>query len=125
MTRACAEQIEAPRIQRHVVAGKFHNRAETIARLHGRHGHAMLFEDKGNFWTTRGPGHGERIAFAGLNGDLAAEVDVEARSPSARCDDECVRSLVSSGSPSGGCLIAALNEAVKITVFENFEASFA
>src|SRR6266478_667593 len=124
MTRARPEQIQPARIERSVVAGEFHNRAEAIAGLHGCDGDAMLLEDEWDFRTARGPGHGKRISFAGLNRNLAAELEVESRGPGAGRDDENIGAHFSRGSLNGGRLMAVSNEAEKVTLFMNVDTSF-
>jgi hypothetical protein len=85
---------------------------------------AMLVENEWDFRTARGPRHGERIPFAGLNRNLAAKLEVELRSPSAGRDDESIGAHFSHVSLNGARLIATSSEAVKITLFVNVRSSF-
>lgn len=71
------EECEAALIDRGIVASEFHGGTDAIGGLHGGDGYAMLFEDHGVAWAIGRARHGERVAFAGFDGDFAAEDMIE------------------------------------------------
>ena len=81
-----------------------------------RHCHAVFFEDQRNRRTQRGPRHGDRIAFPRLNGNTAAEIEVQKRRPGPGGYDESVRTHFSHRGSNRHSSILMTNEILKLAI---------
>ena len=72
--RAVLQELEPLGSDRLVVAGEFHGRAQPVARLERRDGHAGLGKDQRDLGADRGPRHGQAVALARLDRHAAAEL---------------------------------------------------
>ncbi len=71
------EGFEAFWVDGGVVAGEFHGGAEAVSGLHGCDGDFDFLEDDGVLRADVWARHGDGVAFAGLDGDVDAELFVE------------------------------------------------